>query len=223
MNKFLDESMRRQLRELFHNLDQQVTLLFLGSPKQNCAYCQDTVTLLQEVEELSPKVIVQVHNLDEEPELEKTYQVEMTPCVILGKSTGGHFNDSRVRFYGIPAGHLFNVLIRSIQMVSSGKTDLRDEMKSYLREVKTPLHFQVFVTPYCPHCPKAVQLVHQMALENELVRSEMIETREFQEFADANHVSGVPHTVVNHGAGHITGALSELQFLDQLKQLIHDN
>jgi len=223
MNKFLDESMRRQLRELFHTLDQQVTILFLGSPQQNCAYCQDTNALLQEVEELSPKVIVQVHNLDEEPELRETHQVEMTPCVILGKSAGGHFVDSRIRFYGIPAGHLFNALIRTIQMVSTGKTELRDETRAFLRELNSPLHFQVFVTPYCPHCPKAVQMVHQLALENEMVRSEMIETREFQEFADANQVSGVPHTVINHGAGHITGALSESQFLDRLKQFLHAN
>ncbi len=223
MNKFLDESMRRQLRELFHNLDQQVTILFFGSPQQNCAYCQDTAALLREVEEVSQKVIVQIHNLDEEPELRKTHQVEMTPCVILGKGTGNQFVDSRIRFYGIPAGHLFNALVRSIQMVSSEETGLRDEIKSYLRELRTPLHFQVFVTPYCPHCPKAVQLVHQMALENEKVRSEMIEAREFQEFADANNISGVPHTVINHGAGHITGALSEMQFLDRLKQFVHEN
>lgn len=223
MNKFLDESMRRQLREMFHTIEQQVTILFFGSPQQNCAYCQDTIALLQEVEELSPKVVVQIHNLDEEPELRKTYQVEMTPCVILGKSAGGHFVDSRIRFYGIPAGHLFNVLIRSILMVSTGKTELHEETKIFLREIHSPLIFQVFVTPYCPHCPKAVQMVHQLALENELVRSEMIETREFQEFADANLVSGVPHTVINHGEGHITGALSELQFLDRLKKYLHAN
>jgi len=223
MIKFLDESMCRQLRELFHTLDQQVTILFFGSPQQNCSYCQDTIALLQEVEELSSKVILQVHNLDEEPELRKTHQVEMTPCVILGKNAGGHFVDSRIRFYGIPAGHLFNALIRSIQMVSTGKTELRDETMAFLRELNSPLHFQVFVTPYCPHCPKAVQMVHQLALENEMVRSEMIETREFQEFADANQVKGVPHTVINHGAGHVTGALSELQFLDRLKLYLQAN
>ncbi|KAF0108894.1 MAG: glutaredoxin-like protein [Anaerolineaceae bacterium] len=48
-----------------------------------------------------------------------------------------------------------------------------------------------------------------MAMESHLVQAEMVEATEFPELADRHHVSGVPQTTINDGAGHVVGAVPE--------------
>jgi hypothetical protein len=52
-------------------------------------------------------------------------------------------------------------------------------------------------------------LAHMMAMENPLVQAEMVEAMEFPALADRHQVSGVPHTVINDGAGNVVGAVPE--------------
>ena len=52
-------------------------------------------------------------------------------------------------------------------------------------------------------------LAHQMALESPLVKAEMVEAMEFFELSNQFGVSGVPHTVINAGAGNVVGAVPE--------------
>ena len=96
------------------------------------------------------------------------------------------------------------------------------ETREFLRQVKTPVTFQVFVTPTCPYCPQAVVLAHQFAMENPLIEAEMVEAMEFPDLSDQYGVSGVPHTVINEGAGEIVGAVPEAQLLEKLQQVIED-
>jgi thiol-disulfide isomerase/thioredoxin len=67
-----------------------------------------------------------------------------------------------------------------------------------LKNLDKPLLLQVFVTPSCPHCPRAVLLAHQMAMENpQMIRAEGVEATEFPELANRFNVRGVPQTVIN--------------------------
>ena len=59
-----------------------------------------------------------------------------------------------------------------------------------------------------------------MALESTLVQAEMIEAMEFPEMADRHQVSGVPHTVINLGAGNVIGAVPEFYLLAEIKQAL---
>ena len=49
-----------------------------------------------------------------------------------------------------------------------------------------------------------------MAMENPLVQAEMVEAMEFPALANRHQVSGVPHTVINDGAGNVVGAVPEV-------------
>ena len=55
--------------------------------------------------------------------------------------------DYGIRFFGIPSGYEFNSLIESILMIGKGESGLTEKTKQELKELKTPFHFQVFVTP----------------------------------------------------------------------------
>ena len=56
-----------------------------------------------------------------------------------------------------------------------------------------------------------------MAFESEMVSSEMVEATEFPKLAAQFQISGVPDTVINHGAERALGAVPEMQLIDKIK------
>jgi len=65
-----------------------------------------------------------------------------------------------------------------------------------------------------------VVLAHRMALESPLVQAEMVEAIEFPELSDRYHVSGVPQTTINDGAGTMVGAAPEENLLAEIRNAI---
>jgi hypothetical protein len=59
-----------------------------------------------------------------------------------------------------------------------------------------------------------------MAMESPLVEAEMVEAMEFPELAQQHHVSGVPQTTINAGAGHVVGAVPEDHLLAEIKRIV---
>ncbi len=59
-----------------------------------------------------------------------------------------------------------------------------------------------------------------MAYESRMVKAEMIEAMEFQDLAVQFGVSGVPHTVINAGAGEIIGAAPENRLVLEITQAL---
>ena len=63
-------------------------------------------------------------------------------------------------------------------------------------------------------------LAHQLALESPMIQAEMIEANEFYDLAIRYNVSGVPHTVINNGAGVVLGAVPEEYLLQEVKRAL---
>ena len=59
-----------------------------------------------------------------------------------------------------------------------------------------------------------------MALESDMVQAEGVEAMEFQELAQENGVSGVPHTTINFGAGEMVGAAPEGMLIAEIKKAL---
>jgi glutaredoxin len=77
---------------------------------------------------------------------------------------------------------------------------------------------QVFVTPTCPYCPRAVILAHHMALVSDKVTADMVEAQEFPEMAQKYKVMGVPRTVINE-KHHQEGAAPERMIIQLLQKV----
>lgn len=59
-----------------------------------------------------------------------------------------------------------------------------------------------------------------MALESDMVQAEMVEAMEFPELSDQFGVSGVPHTVINAGAGNMVGAGPEEMLVTEIQHAL---
>lgn len=180
--------------------------------RRECESCEDTRKLLEEVAALADKLTLRVHDVGAEPQPAAAAGIEedQLPAVVLTGAARG-----RVRFLGIPSGLEFGTLLRSVIDVSRGGTTLAEVTKESLHGLSKDVHIRVFVTPTCPFCPRAAQIAHQMAVENEHVTADVIEAGEFPELAERYHVQGVPKVVVNE-ALEFVGAQPEARFLDHV-------
>jgi glutaredoxin-like protein len=127
---------------------------------------------------------------------------------------GGDGSDHGLRLYGIPAGYEFASLLGALDLVARGDSGLAPASRQKLKAVSRPLALQVFVTPTCPYCPRAVTLAFQMAMESPSISAAMVEATEFPHLAGRYQVSGVPHTVIGDGGQPMVGALPEAAAVD---------
>jgi glutaredoxin-like protein len=171
---------------------------------------------------LSDLIFLSIHDVDKEPDLAKLYKVEgKAPAIVIAAREGDQITDFGIRYLGIPSGHEFTTLIQSILLVSGRDSGLAPQTREYIKALTKPLHLQVFVTPTCPYCPRAVVLAHQIAMENPaMVLAEGVEAMEFQELSEKYMISGVPDTVINDDAGRVVGAVPEQNLLAELMRAI---
>lgn len=218
MAAMLDDKIKGQVRELFAGLVHPVEILFFGSSQPDrCQYCSETSQMLQEVSELSEKIHLSIYDLEANADLAEKYKVDAAPEFVMAGREGTEILDYGIRFKGIPAGHEFSSLVNSLVLVSQRDSHLSAETREFLKNLSGPVHLQVFVTPSCPYCPRAVVTAHQFALESPLVEAEMVEAMEFPELAHRFEVSGVPQTTINMGAGTVVGAAPEQNLVDEIR------
>jgi len=213
--KLLHEEITTQVQEVLQQLQEPVEVLFFGTKKE-CEYCAETLQLVEEVVDLSDKLGLTVYDIEENNALAKQYKVDKTPGLVIAGVDGGQVLDYGVRFAGIPSGHEFSSLIQDLILVSGRDSGLNPQTREFLGELEKPVLLQVFVTPTCGYCPRAVVLAHQMAMESPMVEAEMVEATEFPELSQRYGVSGVPQTTINEGAGTVVGALPEENLLSEI-------
>jgi glutaredoxin-like protein len=220
MSELLNEDIKKQVREVFSGLQHPVQILFFGS-QENCETCKETRQLLGEVVALSPSLGLTVYDLYADTEIAEQYRVDKTPAFVVAARDGTALTDTGIQYAGTPSGHEFTTLIQDIILVSSRHSGLKETTREYLKALQKPIHLQVFVTPTCPYCPRAVVLAHQMAMENPgMIRAEGVESMEFQELANQFNVSGVPQTTINGKAGTVVGAVPEANLLAEIQQVM---
>jgi glutaredoxin-like protein len=205
----LSDQDRETVRERLAVIQQPVTLLFFtqtfGAPET--VYV--TKRVLDEIVPLNDHLSIEEVNLVLDKDRAAQYGIEHVPAIVLLKDG----QDTRMRFLGAPAGYEFMSLIEAIILAGTDGSGLSAQARSLVAQhVTAPLDIKVFVTPTCPHCPRAVILAHRLAVENPLIQASCVEATEFMDLTRRFNVTGVPKTIVNDSI-EILGALPEEQFV----------
>jgi glutaredoxin-like protein len=205
----LSEKDRQTVRGHLAVIEEPVRLLFftqtIGAPETVHVARQ----VLDEIVSLSDFVTLEEVNVILEGDRAREYGIEQIPATVLLRGT----QDTRIRFLGAPAGYEFMSLIEAVILAGTNDSGLTPDSRALVAEhVTSPLEIQVFVTPTCPHCPRAVTLAHRLAIESPFIRASCVEATEFMELSRKFRVTGVPKTVVNESI-EILGALPEDQFV----------
>ena len=206
----LNDKVREQVKQKFGSLRNDVKLIVF-TQEIECDYCSDTRSMAEELARLSDRIQVEVYDFQKDSGQVKKYGIDKIPAMVIeGKKDYG------IRFYGVPGGYEFSSLLESVLLVSAGEADISDDTMDYLGSLSQELHFQVFVTPTCPYCPRAVILAHNLAVASDKVRSDMVEVSEFMPLAMKYQVQGVPRTVINETII-VEGALPEQMLIEKLR------
>jgi glutaredoxin-like protein len=161
----LTEKDAAAVRQQFEDALIQPVKLVMFSQEFECLYCRETRQILEELAELSPLVSVEIHDFERDKALADQYGVDKIPATLVQRAglDGTIDTDYGIRFYGIPSGYEFVSLLEAIKLVGVGRVGLSQATLDKLATLDQPLHLQVFVTPTCPYCPRAVVLAHQLA------------------------------------------------------------
>jgi len=211
----INEDEQEQISELFEGKMQEEVYIQFFTADEDCQYCEDTEEILDELNNLSDKINLEKNELGNGKTEE--YGIDRVPAILFTDEDG---NDSGVHFYGIPSGHEFNTLIEGIVSMSNGETELSEDIVEELKNIDEEVLLQVFITPTCPYCPRAVKVAHEMAMHNPNIKGEMVEAIEFPDLSSQFDVSGVPKTVINSGADEQVGAVPAQTILDKIRTSI---
>ncbi len=207
----LPEDVKKILRERFKELKNTVILEVFIKEKENDQFNMLTTVFVQELEQLTDKIVVNINKIGEEKS--KKYQVNRSPTIL--------FNPEQyhIRYTGAPFGEEGRSFIETILMVSQQKSGLSKKSKELLGSLQEPRQVQVFVTLTCPYCPGQVVNAFKAALERpDLVSSECIDAAEHMDIAEHYNVGAVPHTVINQKTLS-RGFQPEEQFIEELVSL----
>lgn len=206
----LSDQDRQTVRTHLAAITAPVTLLLftqtIGGPETALVARQ----ILDEIADLNDHITVTEVNFVLEHDRAAEYGIDRIPAVVVLRDG----EDTRIRFFGAPAGYEFMSLIEAVIAAGTGDSGLSPESRQLIAErATTPIDIKVFVTPSCPHCPRVVTLAHRMALESPNIRAACVEATEFMDLSRQYRVTGVPKTVINDTT-EILGAVPEADFVE---------
>ena len=137
----LKDKDKGKVTNAFKQITNDVTIVMF-TQETECQHCEMTRTLLEEVSTLSDKITLEVHDFVADRDLANQYGVDKIPAtVIIGEQDHG------IRFYGMPAGYEFNVLIQDIRDVGKRDPNLTDKVMAELSKIDRPVHLQTIISP----------------------------------------------------------------------------
>ena len=199
------------LRETFADrLRSDVTLVFF-TQEHECMYCRETRHFLEELAALSEKLHLETHDLVADADVAAEHGIDKIPAVkVIGE------RDFGIRFFGMPMGYEFNVIVEDIIDVSWGTSEMDPDAMGNILPIDEDVHIQVFVSPTCPYCPQMVRSAHKFAMLNPKITADMVEMTEFPQLVQRYDVMGVPKTVINEEFS-IEGAYLQRAFSEYVK------
>jgi len=216
----LEEKIKKEVKDIFKSLKNPVNLIVftrddtITVPGRECPTCKDNEALMKEIAELSDKINIKIYDIAKDDEKVRAFGIDRVPVTVVQSN-----KDFGVRMYGIPAGHEFATLLNAIQIVSKAGSELSMQTIEKLKTVSKPVHIQVFVTLSCPYCAPAASMAHNMAVENDNIKADMVNAQEFPDLAQRYGVFAVPKIVINETV-QFEGALEENAFLDKVLESI---
>jgi glutaredoxin-like protein len=211
----LSDGDQQALTQALARLPNPVTLRFF-SQTIGCEMCDEARQLLKAIVASSDKITLEELNVVLDREQASTHGFDRAPSLAVATD-----RETGIQFIGAPLGYEVGSLVEAIRIASRGDSGLSEASRTLVASVSQPIHIQVFVTPTCPHCPRAVTLAHRMALESPNITAACIDATEFPDLVRQYHVTGVPKTVAIIGnaesaAVEILGAVPEAEFVGQI-------
>jgi alkyl hydroperoxide reductase subunit AhpF len=140
----LSEQDRQVVRTHLAGIHHRVTLLFFTQTIGGPETAGITKQVLDEVVSLNENISLEEANFVLEKDRAGQYGITHIPAVAILRDGA----DTRIRFFGAPAGYEFMSLVEAVTLAGGDDSGLSDASRKLIAEhVSAPLDIQVFVTP----------------------------------------------------------------------------
>lgn len=192
----LDNEIKVQLQQYLTMLEGDLIIkVSLGDDQVS----QDTMELVTELKNMSPRITIEQATLDRTP----SFSINKA-----GEETG-------VTFAGLPLGHEFNSLVLALLQVSGRAPKVDESVIKRIQAITEPIHFETYVSLTCHNCPDVVQALNMMAVLNPKISHVMVEGGAFQDEIQAKDIMAVP-TVLANGETFASGRMDIEEILNKL-------
>lgn len=200
----LDTEIKTQLKEVYANLEHEITLVYQQSTHEKQA---ELLALLNDLAETTDKIKVKSAGSSKE-----------YPSFTLEKNG----KPTNIIFSGIPGGHEFTSLVLAI-LNAGGKGKMPDEgLAQRIKNIKGPIRIRTYISLTCENCPDVVQAFNQMALIHPDFEHEMIDGAFVQEDVEKLGIQGVPSVFVDSKLIH-SGRIDFLDLLQKIEEVFGKN
>jgi alkyl hydroperoxide reductase subunit AhpF len=139
----LSDQDRQVVKDHLSGLAHDVRLVLftqtIGGPETGAIAKQ----ILDELSELSERLTVEEANFVLERDRAASYGVDKIPAIVVLRDG----EDTRIRFYGAPAGYEFMSLVEAVILAGGDDSGLLAESRELLAKAEGPINIEVFVTP----------------------------------------------------------------------------
>ncbi len=216
----IPENVLAALRQRFDALPAPVTIDYFhqgesglivpgAAPRTPCPACGPAKETLEDLAGVSPKLRLVTHEFHAEPQLVENWGVERVPAVLLRRGGGA----PPLRYYGMPAGHFFEVLVEVISALPAPPSPPA-ALAEVLDRLTDTLSIVVFGSMRHPAAAQAVASACQLALYSNKVEATVVEIETFPELVQQFGLRELPATVVagRHGFAGVATALALARF-----------
>jgi alkyl hydroperoxide reductase subunit AhpF len=133
------EAVKAHLEPVAHDVTLLLFTQTIGGPETGLMARQ----ILDELAGLSDRVTVEEVNFVLERERAAGFGVDKIPAIVVLRDG----QDTRIRFFGAPAGYEFMSLIDAVRLAGGDDSGLTEASKQAVAAIQAPTTVDVFVTP----------------------------------------------------------------------------
>ncbi|KPK69057.1 hypothetical protein AMJ87_11025 [candidate division WOR_3 bacterium SM23_60] len=216
MPERMDDKTQKEVTGVLQRLPNTVSLIFFTA-KKDCETCPHQQHILETLTGFSDKLKLEIYDFGKEKKRAHTYGIDKVPATaVRGKKDYG------MRFFGVTAGHEFSSLLQAIVMAGTEQSGLHPDLEELVKKINIPVHLEVMTTLACPYCPQAVHAAQQLAMVNDTIQADMVDSAEFPALAKQYSVYETPKTVINGVHSFIGAQPAQAVYLEVLKAVDPD-
>jgi glutaredoxin-like protein len=182
--------------------------------RQECPFCDDVQTLMEEIASLSSRISLTRHELSDAPKIAADLSVDLVPGIVLRGP-----NNRAIRYFGMPTSAEFPVFVEMLMETSRGTSGLELTTERQLRRIRDEVKLQVFVTPSCAYSPPVARTALRLGLQNVKVKAEVIEATEFPQLIQRYSLRATPTVVIDEKLV-LPGAIEEATLVECLLRAV---
>jgi len=175
-----------------------------------CNACQNVSELSRTIKMQMNKIALETYDVVMDRDKTEQYGIQRTPALVVQGGAG-----QKITFYGYTENLFLQLLLNTIEAVSTAKEWLPEDMKRSLQRLDNDVMIRVFVSNNCMLCKTVAEVAIGLALACNRVNTAVIMADDFPELKTKYRINALPKTVFGEDL-QVDGNISEVKFLENI-------